>query len=175
MQASDAHTNRNAKVYRGKVSADHWPAGVPSTYVAIKVLHPGVDVLINNDVKIMRIVANILHLLPGAEWLSFPDEVKTFADMMQDQLDLRNEANYLRKFINNFANRSSISFPEPVEDMVRKDVLVESFSEAVPVSKFLSDGPTVFDHELADDGLMAFLVGFAEGWVIAFLSNSQIR
>ncbi|KAJ3046026.1 hypothetical protein HDV00_003775 [Rhizophlyctis rosea] len=105
----------------------------------------------------MRIVANILHALPGAEWLSFPDEVKTFSVMMKDQLDLRSEADHLRRFAKDFEKRENVSFPEPVGDLIRKDVLVETFSVAIPVVKFLNEGPTVFDHDLADIGLMAFL------------------
>ena len=52
------------------------PRRVPSSYVAIKVLHPKVERIVRRDLKIMEFFAAILNVIPTIEWLSLPDEVK---------------------------------------------------------------------------------------------------
>lgn len=74
------------------------PPRVPSAEVAIKVLHPGVEKMIRRDLKIMMFFAKVLNSLPGMEWLSFPEEVEVFGEMMMSQVDLRIEANNLGAF-----------------------------------------------------------------------------
>lgn len=73
------------------------PPRVPNAEVAIKVLHPGVEKMIRRDLKIMMFFAKVLNSLPGMEWLSFPEEVEVFGEMMMSQVDLRIEANNLGK------------------------------------------------------------------------------
>jgi len=74
---------------------DKRPPRVPGATVAIKVLHPGVEKKIRRDLKIMMFFAKALNALPGMEWLSFPEEVQVFGEMMMSQVDLRIEANNL--------------------------------------------------------------------------------
>lgn len=74
---------------------DKRPPRVPGATVAIKVLHPGVEKMIRRDLKIMMFFAKALNALPGMEWLSFPEEVQVFGEMMMSQVDLRIEANNL--------------------------------------------------------------------------------
>ena len=68
------------------------PSRVPSSHVAIKVLHPKVERNVRRDLRIMAFFAAIINAVPTMEWLSFPDEVKQFGEMMRLQLDLRIEA-----------------------------------------------------------------------------------
>ncbi|KAJ3160118.1 hypothetical protein HDU86_000954 [Geranomyces michiganensis] len=124
---------------------------------AVKVLHPGVERVINADLTIMHGVASLLHLLPGAEWLSFPDEVEMFGKMMREQLDLRCEAQNLDRFSENFRDRSNVGFPIPFMPLVRKTVLIEEYQNAIPIRKFLDLGQTPFDHDLGKIGLDSFL------------------
>jgi aarF domain-containing kinase len=65
------------------------PQRVPSSYVAIKVLHPGVERIVRRDLRIMGFFASVLNAIPTIEWLSLPDEVEQFGEMMRLQLDLR--------------------------------------------------------------------------------------
>lgn len=74
---------------------DKRPKHVPGATVAIKVLHPRVEKQIGRDLKIMMFFAKALNALPGMEWLSFPEEVQVFGQMMMSQVDLRIEANNL--------------------------------------------------------------------------------
>ena len=133
------------------------PGRVPSTYVAVKVLHPKIEKLVRRDLKIMAFFAAIINAVPTMEWLSFPDEVSQFADMMRLQLDLRIEAANLTIFRKNFAQRTTAWFPYPYTECTTRQVLVEEFATGIPLEDFLHNGGGVFQKEIADEGLDAFL------------------
>ncbi|CAK4031935.1 ABC1 family [Lecanosticta acicola] len=133
------------------------PQRIPSTYVAIKVLHPKIERIVRRDLKIMGFFANIINAIPTMEWLSFPDEVKQFGEMMRLQLDLRIEAANLTIFRKNFRNRPTAWFPYPYTQYTSRQVLVEEFATGTPLEHFLENGGGVFQKEIADEGLDAFL------------------
>lgn len=133
------------------------PNRVPSTYVAIKVLHPKIERIVRRDLKIMGFFASVINAIPTMEWLSFPDEVKQFGEMMRLQLDLRIEAANLTLFRKNFRNRSTAWFPYPYTQYTTRQVLVEEFATGIPLEHFLQNGGGVFQKEIADEGLDAFL------------------
>ena len=133
------------------------PQRVPSTYVAIKVLHPKVERLVRRDLSIMSFFASMLNAIPTMEWLSFPDEVNQFGEMMRLQLDLRIEAANLTMFRKKFADRTTAWFPYPYTAFTTREVLVEEFAQGIPLAAFLESGGGVFQHDIADAGLDAFL------------------
>ncbi|TPX70651.1 hypothetical protein SpCBS45565_g01629 [Spizellomyces sp. 'palustris'] len=146
-----------AQVYRAQLRPSPATQACSTLHCAVKILHPGVDFMINADLTIMQAVVSIINLLPDAEWLSLPEEVAMFGNMMREQLDLRHEARNLNRFLNNFKDRPEVGFPKPITPLVRKTVLVEEYVDAIPMSKFLTCGHTPFDHDLAKIGLDSFL------------------
>ena len=133
------------------------PKRVPSTYVAIKVLHPNVERTVRRDLKIMGFFAAVLNAIPTIEWLSLPGEVAQFGEMMKLQLDLRIEAANLETFRQNFKDRSTAWFPYPYTEFTTRNVLVEEFAQGIPLADFIENGGGVFQHDIADEGLDAFL------------------
>ncbi|CAK7202018.1 hypothetical protein SEUCBS139899_004736 [Sporothrix eucalyptigena] len=133
------------------------PQRVPSSYVAIKVLHPGVERTVRRDLRIMHFFASLLNAIPGIEWLSLPDEVTQFGEMMKLQLDLRIEAANLAIFRRNFKDRTTAWFPFPYTEFTTRNVLVEEFATGIPLSDFMENGGGVFQHDIASEGLDAFL------------------
>ncbi|KAG6010930.1 hypothetical protein E4U21_002600 [Claviceps maximensis] len=133
------------------------PKRVPSSYVAVKVLHPHVERTVRRDLRIMAFFASVLNMIPTMEWLSLPDEVGQFGEMMRLQLDLRIEAANLETFRRNFKDRSTVSFPYPYTDFTTRNVLVEEFAQGIPLASFIENGGGVFQHDIADEGLDAFL------------------
>ncbi|RYP26558.1 hypothetical protein DL768_011698 [Monosporascus sp. mg162] len=133
------------------------PKRVPSTYVAVKVLHPRVERIVRRDLRIMGFFASVLNMIPTIEWLSLPDEVTQFGEMMKLQLDLRIEAANLAKFRKNFKHRSTAWFPFPYLEFTTRNVLVEEFAQGIPLSDFLENGGGVFQRDIAHEGLDAFL------------------
>ncbi|GAB7349874.1 hypothetical protein MBLNU459_g0570t2 [Dothideomycetes sp. NU459] len=133
------------------------PHRTPSSYVAIKVLHPNIERIVRRDLKIMGFFASIINAVPTMEWLSFPDEVQQFGEMMRLQLDLRIEAANLVIFRKNFRNRTTAWFPYPYTQYTSRQVLVEEFASGIPLEDFLQNGGGVFQKEIADEGLDAFM------------------
>lgn len=135
-----------------------------SDWVAIKVLHPRVAVVVERDLAIMRFFAEIINVLPTMEWLSLPGEVAAFGDMMRQQMDLRIEASNLEIFRQNFADSADIKFPKPYMQFSSRKVLVEEFISAIPMPKFLNNcggegGETSerMNQRVSSKGLDAFL------------------
>jgi aarF domain-containing kinase len=133
------------------------PERVPSSYVAVKVLHPNVERIVGRDLRIMGVVAAILNAIPTMEWLDFPREVQQFGEMMRLQLDLRIEAANLSVFRTHFQSRTTAWFPFPYTDYSTRQVLIEEFAQGIPIAAFLESGGGVFQKEIADEGLDAFL------------------
>lgn len=128
--------------------------------VAIKVLHPNVEVKINRDLRIMKFFANVINVIPTMEWLSLPDEVEQFSVLMRLQLDLRIEALNLEKFRHNFRKRLDIHFPKPFLNFSTRDVLVEDYIQAIPMARMLSLKDNFgknLSKEISDKGLDSFL------------------
>ncbi|KAA8635622.1 hypothetical protein SMACR_03314 [Sordaria macrospora] len=133
------------------------PKRVPSSYVAIKVLHPGVERTVRRDLRIMGFFARMINAIPTLEWLSLPDEVDQFGEMMKLQLDLRIEAANLSMFRKNFKDRTTAWFPYPYTEFSTRNVLVEEFAHGIPLADFMANGGGVFQKEIASEGLDAFL------------------
>jgi aarF domain-containing kinase len=133
------------------------PQRVPSAYVAIKVLHPKVERTVRRDLKIMGVFAAIINAIPTLEWLDLPNEVNQFGEMMRLQLDLRIESANLGIFRKKFQSRTTAWFPYPYSDYTTRQVLIEEFAQGIPLADFLETGGGVYQKEIADEGLDAFL------------------
>ncbi|OIW24746.1 ABC1-domain-containing protein [Coniochaeta ligniaria NRRL 30616] len=133
------------------------PKRVPSSYVAVKVLHPGVERTVRRDLRIMGFFASVLNLVPTMEWLSLPDEVNQFGEMMKLQLDLRIEAANLAIFRKNFKDRTTTWFPFPYTEFTTRNVLIEEFAQGIPLADFIENGGGPFQQDIATEGLDAFL------------------
>ncbi|KAF1842533.1 ABC1-domain-containing protein [Cucurbitaria berberidis CBS 394.84] len=133
------------------------PSRVPSSHVAVKVLHPKIEKIVRRDLRIMAFFAVIINAIPTMEWLSFPDEVEQFGEMMRLQLDLRIEAANLTMFRNNFKDRTTAWFPYPYTEYSTRSVLIEEFAQGIPMEDFLQNGGGVYQKDIADEGLDAFL------------------
>lgn len=122
----------------------------PNQWVAVKVLHPNVEVKIMRDLKLMSFFARAIDYIPTMEWLSLPEEVEQFSTFMKLQLDLRIEGMNLNKFIENFGlneikkkynmvgnNKFQIKFSKPYLGCSSREVLVEEYLHAVPIAIIL--------------------------------------
>lgn len=127
------------------------------TEVAIKVLHPRVARTVERDLTIMRFFARLIHRIPGMSWISLPDQVAMFGEMMREQLDFRVEARNLQIFQRNFRDRYTVTFPTPLTQFVTKEMLIEEFVDAFPLKTYLQNGAGPFDLKIADIGLDGFL------------------
>jgi len=147
---------------------------VPTSAVAIKVLHPRVAKMIERDLTIMSFFAHIITLLPGMRWISLPEEVNVFGRMMYEQLDLRKEADNLVTFERNFMTRKApVTFPRPLQIWSTADLLVEEYQTAIPLELFLKNGAGPYGDQLAVFGLDSFLVGNVQHFRIMLIGRSE--
>lgn len=136
------------------------------TAVAIKVLHPKARQIVHRDLIIMDCVATLLSWIPTMQWLSLPDEVRVFGEMMKEQLDLRGEANNLKRFNEYFKDATDVKFPKSLEAFTTRDMLLEEYERGIPLGVFLKqasyirkhDQEPIYEHKIANIGLNAFLV-----------------
>jgi ABC1 atypical kinase-like domain len=105
--------------------------------VAIKVLHPHVRQSIDTDLDILRCIVRVLPYVPFTnniyeqwKWLNLNGIVEEFALLLKMQMDLRNEAQHLEKFNQNFAKDQVIQFPQLIQHVQpTSNVLMETFCE----------------------------------------------
>ncbi|KAG0305787.1 hypothetical protein BGZ98_003578 [Dissophora globulifera] len=140
-----------------KIATEPSKAKKLKTEVAIKVLHPKVHRTVERDLAIMSFFARVINIIPGMRWISLPDQVAMFGQMMQEQLDLRIEAKNLESFQRNFRERYTVTFPAPLTEFATKEMLIEEFVDALPLKTYLNNGAGPFDIKIADIGLDGFL------------------
>ncbi|XP_016358463.1 uncharacterized aarF domain-containing protein kinase 2 [Sinocyclocheilus anshuiensis] len=141
----------------------------PLIPVAIKVLHPGVRQQVQIDLILMKAGSLFVSCLPGIKWLSLPEIVDEFEKLMTKQIDLRFEAQNIEKFQKNFKDLQYVKFPTPLRPFVTRTVLVETYEESEPISKYLSsDVPEGIKQRIARMGVdlllkMVFVDNFVHG------------
>ncbi|XP_051975981.1 uncharacterized aarF domain-containing protein kinase 2 [Xyrauchen texanus] len=137
--------------------------------VAIKVLHPGIRRQVEIDLILMKAGSLFLNCFPGIKWLSLPEIVDEFEKLMTKQIDLRFEAQNIEKFQKNFKDLKYVKFPTPLRPFVTRTVLVETYEESEPISKYLStDVPAGVKQRIARMGVdlllkMVFVDNFVHG------------
>jgi aarF domain-containing kinase len=143
-----------AQVYRGRVTMPGGPQW--EQIVAVKVLHPGVADTIEVDFDLLESAARGLCKLPFGMgermvWLNAVGMVQEFGELLEGQLDLREEAANLVRFNENFkTHQYGVRFPKSIAgftDSPTKNVLIEEFIEGVPVMQWAD---THGDHTLRE-------------------------
>ncbi|RLW01862.1 hypothetical protein DV515_00007775 [Chloebia gouldiae] len=144
--------------------------------VAIKVLHPGLVHQVQMDLFLMKMGSRIIGLLPGFKWLSLTEIVEEFEKLMMQQIDLRYEARNLGRFRQNFLDVDFVKFPTPLWPLVTADVLVETFEESEPISRYLHvEIGTELRQRLARMGMdMLLKMIFVDNFVHADLHPGNI-
>lgn len=147
-----------AQVHRATLRADGRP-------VAVKICHPHIDERIGRDLQIMSLAATLLN--PLAPWMNLPEEVRYFARIMREQLDLRHEAYTLDHFARNFATWRTVHVPLPIYPYISPSVLTETYASGTSIGQFtdphnkytseLASVERAMKRQLAITGLSSFL------------------
>ncbi|KAI1238813.1 hypothetical protein IHE44_0011903 [Lamprotornis superbus] len=140
------------------------------------VLHPGLVHQVQMDLFLMKMGSRIIGLLPGFKWLSLTEIVEEFEKLMMQQIDLRYEARNLERFRQNFLDVDFVKFPTPLWPLVTADVLVETFEESEPISRYLHvEIGTELRQRLARMGMdMLLKMIFVDNFVHADLHPGNI-
>lgn len=115
--------------------------------VAVKICHPHIGERIGRDLQVMSLAAALLN--PLAPWLNLPEEVRYFARIMREQLDLRHEAYTLDHFARNFATWRTVHVPLPIYPYISPSVLTETYASGTSIGQFTRPHGREYTSELA--------------------------
>jgi aarF domain-containing kinase len=143
-----------AQVYRAQLRG-----ATDGPLLAIKVRHPGVEISILRDLRLLRAAVWALGGLAGFSSVGLPASIDAFRGRMLAQIDLRVEAENLQRFQRNFSGAdTAVRFPTPLLPLCAPAVLVETFEDGLLFSDFLATNPPVaLRKRLASIGCAAFL------------------
>lgn len=102
--------------------------------VVVKVLRPGIETLIDRDVALMYMLADMAAVsLPDAKRLRPRDVVTEYDHTIHNELNLINEASNGVEFRNNFKDSDLLYVPEIHWDFTRTNVLVMERIHGIPI------------------------------------------
>ncbi|KAL4003673.1 ABC1 family protein [Acanthocheilonema viteae] len=137
-----------AEVYKGildvhayeKITGIHLPFA-KNRYIdiAIKTAKDGVRESIDIDLSIMQCAVCLMEMImPRLSYINPVSCLNQFKEVLQLQVDLRNEARALKRFGENFdPDKTKVRFPEVV--CYSKDVIIETFENGLYINRLVTD------------------------------------
>lgn len=102
--------------------------------VAVKVLYPGIEVLIRRDLAVLRSVLPVVRrLLPIRRFERTLDQLTT---MLEHETDYANERKNIARMTKIFAEKDDVVIPTVLEELSGEGVLTMSFEEGCKVTDF---------------------------------------
>ncbi len=134
--------------------------------VAVKVLRPGMNATIGEDLALMQTAARLIERVwPDSRRLKPREVVAEFDKYLHDELDLMREAANASQLRRNFANSTLLMVPEMHWDYCTSNVIVMERMNGIPISqidrlaaagvdlkKLSSDGVEIFFTQVFRDG-----------------------
>ncbi len=106
------------------------------TQVAVKVRRPGIEALINSDLRLLRRFARVAQfILPVVRRQRPVELIDELSGLLRAEIDLAHEARNMRRLANAFEGLPNITMPQVIEPFVTKEVLVEELSHGHPLTK----------------------------------------
>jgi ubiquinone biosynthesis protein len=128
--------------------------------VVIKVIRPGIEATIREDLGLMYTLARALHRFHPDGWRLRPVEVvRDYEQVVLDELDLQREAANTSQLRRNFLDSDLLYVPEVHWDYTRRDVCVMERIHGIAVSDVARLRAAGTDlKELAERGVKIFFI-----------------
>ncbi len=132
--------------------------------VAVKVRRPDIVLKVHLDRAILLFVGRGLErVVPSLRLISLEEAIRSFCDAVEEQLDLRIEAEHNARFTANFADDPNVRFPALHPALCSAGVLTMDFIDGVHEDHLERAGIEV--HQVVEAGMravcrMIFLHGF---------------
>jgi len=153
-------------VASASVAQVHFARLMDGTEVAVKILRPGIETIIENDLALLDAAALLLEKLwADGKRLKPREVVAEFAKHVHKELDLIQEASNCSQLRRNFLDSPLLAVPEVYWDYCREQVMVMQRMKGVPVSqvsrlrehgvdipKLARDGVEIFFTQVFRDG-----------------------
>ena len=128
-----------AQVHKGKVKLNN-----EKYDVAVKILRPNIEREIKRDLRNFFVTAKIMERFSKeAKRLRLVEVVKTLAESLSMEIDLRLEAAAQSEIRENTINDDYFSVPDVYWDLTRKNILISDWVDAIPakdMNKITEDG-----------------------------------
>ena len=128
-----------AQVHKGKVKLNN-----EKYDVAVKILRPNIEREIKRDLRNFFVTAKIMERFSKeAKRLRLVEVVKTLAESLSMEIDLRLEAAAQSEIRENIINDDYFSVPNVYWDLTRKNILISDWVDAIPakdMNKITEDG-----------------------------------
>jgi ubiquinone biosynthesis protein len=123
-------------VASASVAQVHYAQLHDGTPVAVKVLRPGIRVVIDQDLALMRLMAAIVErVFADGKRLKPREVVAEFDKYLHDELDLMHEAANASQIRRNFQGSKILHVPQIFFAYSAKEVMVMEWVEGIPVSQ----------------------------------------
>lgn len=124
--------------------------------VVVKVLRPGVEALVEADLKLARLLLRHFgHMLPRVHGDGLAAVLDEFERRVADEMDFRTEARFAQAVRSNFAKVASVRVPEVIEGYTRRRALVLEYMEGTRIDR-LDDAVTT--GRLAPDRIIGIVI-----------------
>ena len=128
-----------AQVHKGKVKLNN-----EKYDVAVKILRPNIEREIKRDLRNFFVTAKIMERFSKeAKRLRLVEVVKTLAESLSMEIDLRLEAAAQSEIRENIINDDYFNVPDVYWDLTRKNILISDWVDAIPakdMNKITEDG-----------------------------------
>ena len=128
-----------AQVHKGKIKLNN-----EKYDVAVKILRPNIEREIKRDLRNFFVTAKIMERFSKeAKRLRLVEVVKTLAESLSMEIDLRLEAAAQSEIRENIINDDYFSVPDVYWDLTRKNILISDWVDAIPakdMNKITEDG-----------------------------------
>lgn len=147
------------------------------TEVAVKVLRPGIEPIIERDIELLYTLARLaVRYLPDGPRLRPVEVVDQFRKTLRDELDLRQEAGNASQLRANFAGADMLYVPKVFWDFTRREVMVLERVHGIPISDIEELKRAGIDmRRLAHNGVEIFFTqAFRDGFFHADMHPGNI-
>ncbi|MEO8480081.1 MAG: AarF/UbiB family protein [Gemmatimonadota bacterium] len=124
--------------------------------VVVKVLRPGVEQMVEADLKLARMLLRQFgHHLPRVHGQGLAAVLDEFERRVADEMDFRTEARFAKAVRTNFAGVASVRVPEVIEGYTRQRALVLEYMAGTRIDR-LDDAMT--SGRLAPDRILGIVI-----------------
>jgi len=145
--------------------------------VAVKVLRPGIESVIEGDLELLYLLARLaMRYVPDTRRLRPVEVVDEFSKTIHDELDLRVESANASRLRANFEGSSLLHVPKIYWDLTRRTVMVLERIHGIPVANIEALKAAGIDmRKLAHDGVEIFFTqAFRDGFFHADMHPGNI-
>ncbi len=175
--AQSFHTFDMTPIASASVAQVHFATLHDGTEVAVKVLRPGIEVILRRDLALLQTLAQLaVRYWPDARRLRPLEVVKEYEKVVHDEMDLAHEAANASQLRTNFKDSTLLYVPKVFWDYTRRSVMVMERITGVPISNreaLIANGVDL--RKLAHDGVEIFFTqAFRDGFFHADMHPGNI-